>query len=393
MTKTLSDQVSINKFDNKHSILLLLAFFNTSVVLAATSDLLTFSTQPVVFDERKCTVFVDAATGSNSNNGHSRSASLKSIDAATDIVKAGDTVCVFPGNYAAFENRVNGTASARIHFVSVQRWQAKVSSGTKTPIINNGDYVDIDGFEVTGTGNVVSVGISNGDGQFASHCRIFNNYVYGIAANSEENSGGAGILSSGWRSDAHYQGTDVEIFNNVVHDIGHASTQPSLVHGIYVAHPYAKIYNNIIYNTPGAGIHGWHNANYIAVSNNLTYNTDGIIMGNGGDPCATITCTSTDYFVTNNILYNDRIGVYLYAGTNHLISNNNFYQTPSKGKNALAIDPKFVNSTLDVSGEVRLQPMSPMIDAGLMIYAPSFDFDGRARPHGSAPDIGPFEFE
>ena len=69
MTKTLSDQVSINKFDNKHSILLLLAFFNTSVVLAATSDLLTFSTQPVVFDERKCTVFVDAATGSNSNNG------------------------------------------------------------------------------------------------------------------------------------------------------------------------------------------------------------------------------------------------------------------------------------------------------------------------------------
>lgn len=343
------------------------------------------------FDESACTVFVDEATGSDSNGGRAKNAALKSIGAAVSIVQAGDTVCVYPGNYDAFQNTVNGTASARIHFVSVQRWQAKVSSGSTVPILNNADYIDIDGFEVTATADTISVGIDNGDGQFASHCRIFNNHVYGIVAQSGPGMGGAGILSAGWRSDAHYQGEDVEIYNNVVHDIGEGANQPGLVHGIYVSHPYAKVHNNIVYNISGWGIHGWHNANYVTVSNNLTSNTDGIVLGNGDDPCGTITCAFTDYYVTNNILYDDRVGVVLYAGPNHLISHNNFFGTPSSGSNALTADPQLVSFALDGSGDFHLAATSPMIDAGLSTYAPAFDFDGKVRPQGSAPDIGPYE--
>jgi hypothetical protein len=347
------------------------------------------------FDESACTVFVDEATGSESANGRAKNEPLKSIDKATDIVQPGDTVCVYPGNYSAFQNRTDGTKNARIHFVSVKRWEAKVSSGTDTPIDNKGEYVDIDGFEVTATSASIRIGIQNGDGYFASHSRIFNNHVYGIGVRASRGVGGAGIDSAGWRSDAPYQGTDVEIFNNLVHDIGNRATNPGHFHGIYVSHPYAKIYNNIVYNTGAWGIHGWHNANYVVVSNNLTSNTYGIVMGNGNSPCDIITCEFRDYYVTNNILYNDRIGIKLYSGgPNHFISNNNFYNTPSSGKNASTDNPKLENYALDGNGDFHLRAESPVINAGLATYAPSFDFDYRARPQpqDSAYDVGPYEF-
>lgn len=343
-----------------------------------------------MFDESACTLFVDGANGDDASSGQAKSAALKTIGAAVSIVKAGDTVCVYPGTYGAFKNTVDGTAAARIHFVSVERWQAKVVDSTG-PIENTGDYVDIDGFEVTTTDEGVGVGISNGDGKFASHCRIFNNHVYGIVAKTAPGSGGAGILSSGWLSAKPYQGTDVEIFNNVVHDIGNTGTNASLVQGIYVGHPHAKIYNNIVYNVSGWGIHGWHNANYVTVSNNLTSNTEGIVMGNGDSPCGTITCEFTDYFVTNNILYNDRTGIVLYDGPNHVISNNDFYLTKSSGMNAQTVDPQLVSYALGTNGDFHLQAASLLINAGLATYAPTFDFDGKPRPQGGSPDIGPYE--
>lgn len=342
------------------------------------------------FDESACTVFVDGTTGDDASSGRSKDAARKTIGAAVKIVQAGDTVCVYPGTYAPFKNTVDGTAAARIHFVSVQRWQAKVIGAT-APIQNLGEYVDIDGFEATTTAADVVTGISNGDGKLASHCRIFNNHVYGIVAQTAPGTGGAGILSAGWVSTQHYQGVDVEIFNNVVHDIGHGGNDAGLVHGIYVGHPQAKIYNNIVFNVSGWGIHGWHNANYVTVSNNLTSNTEGIVLGNGDDPCKTITCETTDYFVTNNILYKDRTGIDLYDGPNHVVSDNDFYMTTPSGTNPRTFDAGFVHYALDGSGDFHLQASSPLINLGSATYAPAIDFDGKPRPQGGAPDIGPYE--
>jgi len=348
---------------------------------------------PTTFDESACTIFVDAATGLDANGGHAKNDARKTIAAAVSIVKAGDTVCVYPGAYGAFKNTVSGTDAKRIHFVSVERWEAKVTS-SMAPIQNLGNYVDIDGFEVTTPNELVGVGISNGDGKLAEHCRIFNNHVYGITAKTGKGKGGAGILSAGWVTDQHYRGTDVEIFNNFVHDIGNTTQYASLVQGIYIAHPHAKIYNNIVYNVSGVGIHGWHNANYVEVTNNLTSNTGGIVLGNGDDPCndpKVYKCPFTDYFVTNNILYHDRAGIYLYPGPNHVISNNDFYMTTSIGMNALTVDPQLVGYALAPNADFHLEAMSPMINAGLSTHAPAIDFDGKARPQGGSPDIGPFQ--
>jgi hypothetical protein len=345
---------------------------------------------PTTFDETKCTVFVNAVSGSDGNTGRSKAGARKSISAVIGILKAGDKVCVYPGSYGAFKNTVSGTANARILFVSVQRWQAKVAASTR-PVSNNGDYVDIDGFDVTTTASSAGVGIGNGDGALAEHCRIYNNHVHDIAAITPGGTGGAGILSAGWRSDKPYQGTDVEIFNNVVHDIGtFGSTNARFVQGIYISHPKAKIYNNIVYNVSGFGLHGWHNAADVSLTNNFTSNTEGIVLGSGDSPCQVITCTTANYFVTNNILYKDRFGVRLYAGPNHVNSNNGFYLTTSSGMNAKTADPQVKRYALDGTGDFHLKPGSPMIGAGVATYAPSIDHDGLPRPKGVV-DIGPYE--
>lgn len=346
---------------------------------------------PTTFDESLCTIFVDAVHGADGNSGKSKDQARKTVNAAVAIVAPGDTVCVYPGTYPAWKNTVNGTEDARIHFVSVERWMAKVIDAT-VPLRNNGNYVDIDGFEVTTTNEEIGVGIANGDGQLAEHCRIFNNHVYGIVAKTPGGSGGAGILSAGWVSNKPYQGVDVEIYNNVVHDIGNPGINAGFVQGIYVSHPQAKIHNNIVFNVSGWGIHGWHNANYVTVSNNLTSNTDGIVLGNGDSPCGQIECLFTDYFVTNNILYEDRIGIVLYDGPNHLVANNDFFNVEPSGENAMTDDPLLVDYSLDIAADFRLTASSKMIDAGSPEFAPDFDFDGKSRPKGDAPDIGPFEY-
>ena len=50
-------------------------------------------------------------------------------------------------------------------------------------------------------------------------------------------------------------------------------------------------------------------------------------------------------------------------------------------------DPLFFSST-----DFHLQPASPAIDAGLTFKDVPYDFDGNARPNGTAYDIGADEF-
>jgi parallel beta-helix repeat protein len=53
------------------------------------------------------------------------------------------------------------------------------------------------------------------------------------------------------------------------------------------------------------------------------------------------------------------------------------------------VSPRFVNFT---DGDFHLQPTSPLIDRGASISPLIDDYDGAARPSGSLPDIGAFEF-
>jgi len=78
--------------------------------------------------------------------------------------------------------------------------------------------------------------------------------------------------------------------------------------------------------------------------------------------------------VQNNILVEGKIEDH---GRGSVISNN------------MQADPEFLNAA---TGDVRLRPDSPAIDAGIRIPLVRTDFARRPRPQGNAPDLGAFEF-
>src|SRR5437870_1312921 len=126
-----------------------------------------------------------ATTGSDSNNG-SPSTPWKTIQHATNVVNAGDTVHVASGTYttAAISSTHSGTSGSRIVFVSDSKWGAQIviNSGSNLGCwVNSGDYVDINGFDIT------------------------------------EDSGGAGSCTHGIYS----TGANVDILHNRVHDLTH----------------------------------------------------------------------------------------------------------------------------------------------------------------------------
>ncbi|MFL5811953.1 MAG: DUF1565 domain-containing protein, partial [Bdellovibrionia bacterium] len=101
--------------------------------------------------------------GSDSNSG-TQSAPFKTITRASQSASAGTTVHVAAGTYnvsapslgdSGIRTATSGTASAHIRFVSDPKNRAKiVMSGTGIAWNSTGSYVDIDGFEITGSGRL-----------------------------------------------------------------------------------------------------------------------------------------------------------------------------------------------------------------------------------------------
>lgn len=83
-----------------------------------------------------------ATTGNDANPGTSMHP-FRTIQAATIIVDAGDTVLVAPGTYdAGLVNHRSGTANARISFRSSERHGARILTSLYKAIDNYGEYVD-----------------------------------------------------------------------------------------------------------------------------------------------------------------------------------------------------------------------------------------------------------
>ena len=61
------------------------------------------------------------------------------------------------------------------------------------------------------------------------------------------------------------------------------------------------------------------------------------------------------------------------------------------GTGNISADPKFVNPIWGTRSDFNLQALSPAVDAGSSSGVPSVDINWRARPQGSAYDIGAFE--
>ena len=335
-------------------------------------------------------------TGSDSNPG-TQAAPVKTITRADALASAGSTIHVASGTYnvsapskdnAGITTRKSGTSSARIRFVSDVKWGAKiVVSGTGITWDSRGNYVDIDGFQITGSGR---------HGLLASgaYLTFKNNFIHDLTVSGGCNgSGGAAI-------DTYGTVGNVVIDRNIVRNIGYRFIGScNTIQGIYIANANNVVTNNIVSGVAMAGIQQWHGATASTIVNNTTFhNKIGILLGQGD---AGTTTGSANNYVANNIVYdNVAYGVIemgLMGGNNRYANNlvarsGTSWRVKGSVSGSISSDPLFRNYLANGTGDYRVYSSSPAIDRGTSTKAPTIDFAGVARPRGAAVDVGAYEY-
>jgi hypothetical protein len=340
-------------------------------------------------------------SGNDANDG-SQAQPFATIQKAADVVTPGSIVHVLPGTYTVpVVVKTDGTADARITFVSDVKWGAIIkTTGSNDPWNTRADYIDIIGFDISSTGS--RDGIVN----FGSYTRTIANHIHDIPGGPCDSTGGSGV------TDAGYTSHDNDIIANVVNNIG--NTYPQLcqyVHGIYHSNAGGHIFNNISYDNAGCGINLWHAATGTVVANNLVFGNEehGISIGtNTGNTNGVI---GDNFIVSNNISIDnallgirERIGV----GSHNQYLNNMVYgngsaafgdenynwpsSAGSKDVNTITQNVQFVHYNVNGTGDYHLQAASPAISKGTDVGAPSTDIDGKPRPQGKI-DIGPYQYQ
>lgn len=342
------------------------------------------------------TTYYVATTGNDNNAGTSGSPFATITHAATRCV-AGDTVLVNDGTYSLSQaTYVNGAAGSPITYKAVNKGQAKIVGTTDDPWYNQGNYVVIDGFDIT---NGVTNGV-HGINNYGSNVTIQNCTIHDILLTSCPSVGGAAIFDGGYNSGEQ---VNVNILNNTIYNIGPVTTC-TIVHGIYQTCSGGIIANNIIYGVCGYGIHLWHAATDQVIANNLIFagRYGGLLVGNDGTNAWATSNNNT--IVANNIFYsNTNYGFREFGntGTNNRYINNAVFgsSTPTSiltGRTpigTITADPAFVNYQANGSGDYHLSSTSPCIGTGSPVGAYATDRDGNARP--TRPfryDIGPYVY-
>jgi len=330
-------------------------------------------------------VYYVSPSGNDANNG-SAAHPFATITRAAYSSTAGTTIHVLPGVYTKpVYSYYSGTAQARITFISDVKWGAKIiTSGVKTSWTNYGNYVDIQGFDITGDG---VIGIND----YGSYVHIIGNHAHNYA-NASCGAGAAGI------DDSENNGNHGnQVIGNVVDHIGPPlTTYCNLDQGIYHSTPGGYIANNIVYNVSAFGIQTWHSASGITIANNLVFN-----CGQGGILIAANHTLADNFLVVNNIaVHNLHLGIYEYAttGTHNQFLNNLVYANPinlllqhgTTVLGTLTVDPLFVNYQADGSGDYHLSANSPAIGAGTTVGAPTTDMGGTTRV--GRIDLGPYAY-
>ena len=335
--------------------------------------------------------------GSNSADG-SALHPWATIQKAANVVVAGDTVHVAPGQYnAAVTTNTSGTASARIQFISETPWGANITSAADRAWFNTGDYVTIQGFTFSGNSRVAIESWGN-------YCRFIGNHIYGNQRGSYGSMGGAAIASGNWGSSGITTGN--QIIGNVINNCGVPGVMSNTQgHGIYVRDTGPIVQNNICDNNSGIGIQTWHAATNCTISSNLVFQNlrCGILLGAGNAPAGT-TWINNNSVVSNNIAINNGYyGIQEYGanGSNNVYLNNCIYgnsvaatslQGGKIAQNTVSSNADFVNYQADGTGNYQLASGSPCINAGTSQGAAPTDYDGVPRPQGTGLDIGPYEW-
>ncbi|MFS2016025.1 choice-of-anchor Q domain-containing protein [Massilia sp. CT11-108] len=337
-----------------------------------------------------------STTGSDSNPG-TQTAPVKSIARADALASAGTVIHVAAGTYrvsapaldnAGIKTSKSGTATARIKFVSDVKWGAKIIvSGTGITWDSRGSYVDIDGFDISGSGRhgILAAG---------ANLTMTNNFIHDLTISGGCNgSGGAAI-------DTYGPVGGVAIDRNVVRNIGASMIgKCNTVQGIYIANANNVVTNNLVSGVAMAGIQQWHGATASTIVNNTVFRSkDGILLGQGD---AGTTTGSANNYVANNVVYdNTTYGIVelgKMAGNNRYVNNlvaksGTAMRVAGSVSGTISSDPLFVAYQANGTGNYRLSSSSPAIDRGTSTSAPRVDLMLVARPRGAAVDIGAYEF-
>ncbi len=350
-----------------------------------------------------------STTGSDSTGNGSISKPWATIAHASTQVGAGATVYVAAGVYSgSFTTNSSGTSSAYITYVaSTANFSGAVNCaqvaadhgdlgtcaqlvGTTTDTwINDGNYVAIKGFDVSGPG-------INGIYTQGAGTLISGNHVHDVLTSTCNSTGGSGI---------NLNGTNAEVVGNYVHNIGPYPAACGYVQGIYFLQAGGYAYNNISFNNSGFGIQLWHYPSNIDIFNNTIF-----ANASGGIVLGTDTSGVTVNYITvaNNILVdNGGMGVSEQGASNSSTGTNNVYENNLVEGNSggsfslqngltatltVTAAPQFVDYTGTSSGNYHLLSTSPAIGKGVASGAPSTDFDGNSRPAGGPIDIGAYQY-
>jgi hypothetical protein len=331
----------------------------------------------------------------NDSSAGTATAPFRTLARAARSTRAGTTVFVAPGTYTGnLKTTIHGSASARIYYVSTTKWGAKIvpvsGSSVKAAWDNRGNYVDIVGFHIDGTGSRWTGGIYNG----GSYDVIRGNWVHHIAKGVACTSAGGSAIGV----DSYYRGVKGDVIGNLVHDIGPAGCR--FVQGIYIS-TSGTVKNNVVYRVATGAIHLWHDANNVIITNNtLTTSGVGIIVG-GGDYYHT--SGPADYIsVYSNIVYDNNYGVSEQGrtGTHNTYRNNLVFQNPTynwrllngtQHTGTVTSNPLFVGYTRTGTPNLRLSSSSPAVGRGSPTHALNYDFLERPRNTTTGFDIGAYQ--
>ena len=338
-----------------------------------------------------------APTGSDTNAGTATSP-WKTLARAARSTKASTTVFVAPGTYAGgLKTTISGSSTGHIYFVSTTKGGARIvppsSSVNSTAWDNRGNYVEIIGFNVDGTtsgsGTKWLHGIYNG----GSYGVIRDNHIHHIAKSVTCTSAGGSAIGV----DSYYHGMMTDVINNVVNDIG--PTGCRYIQGIYMS-TSGRVINNLVYRVAEAGIHLWHDATKVVITNNtVTTSHTGIVIG-GGD--FYYTAGPDDYtHVHNNIVYDNYYGISEQGKTgvhntyqNNLVNGNTINWTLKNGlthTGTVNSNPLFMAYSRTATPNLHLTSSSPAIGRGTSSYAYPTDIDGRPRNSTTGFDIGAYQ--
>lgn len=389
--------------------------------------------------------------GDDSNSGLSITDAFETLQHASDLVLAGDSVMVSAGDYVGFYHETSGTENNYIVFHAEPGVVISQPNGTTNDGINleGASYIIVEGFTVNG---VPRAGIRS----------VLNSHVI-IQNNTCSYNGKWGILTGfseyitirfntcNYSIDEHgiYQSNSADypiIHGNTCHDNNangiHMNGDISLGGDGIIS--FAQVTGNHIYNNGEAGGSGINcdgvQDSYIA--NNLLYNNhaSGISLYqiDGGEPAhrnvivnntilqpddgrwaLNITDGSSDVIVFNNILLSD----HPYRGSitadpvaletlicDHNILADRLSADDGDSNMSLAewtsltgLDNASATATPEnlfvdpLANDYHLIETSPAVNEGLSSIstanAPFVDFEGNARPAEGIYDIGAFEYQ